>query len=103
MNEFYHRFCTEGFDEDGVLNHFELHYPENYNFGYDVVDARAKETPNEKALVWCNKDGETAEFTFEQMSKMCIRDRVEEYTLEEVLEADQAAREFVRTHAAKKS
>lgn len=70
MNEFYHRFCTEGFDEDGVLNHFELHYPENYNFGYDVVDARAKETPNEKALVWCNEDGETAEFTFEQMSKL---------------------------------
>ncbi len=27
---------------------------------------------------------------------------VEEYTLEEILEADQAAREFVRTHAAKK-
>lgn len=70
MSEFYQRFCTEGFDEDGVLNRFELHYPENYNFGYDVVDARAKETPNDKALVWCNVEGETAEFTFEQMSKL---------------------------------
>ena len=70
MSEFYQRFCTEGFDENGVLNHFELHYPENYNFGYDVVDVRAKETPKEKALVWCNEEGETAEFTFEQMSKL---------------------------------
>lgn len=70
MSEFYQRFCTEGFDEDGVLNRFELHYPENYNFGYDVVDARARETPNDKALVWCNVEGETAAFTFEQMSKL---------------------------------
>ncbi len=70
MSEFYQRFCTEGFDENGVLNHFELHYPENYNFGYDVVDVHAKETPKEKALVWCNEEGETAEFTFEQMSKL---------------------------------
>lgn len=70
MSEFYQRFCTEGFDENGVLNRFELHYPENYNFGYDVVDARAKETPNDKALVWCNVEGETAEFTFEQMSRL---------------------------------
>ena len=28
--------------------------------------------------------------------------QVEEYTLEEILEADKAAREYVRTHAAKK-
>lgn len=70
MSEFYQRFCTEGFDDNGVLNRFELHYPENYNFGYDVVDARAKETPNDKALVWCNVEGETAEFTFEQMSRL---------------------------------
>ena len=34
---------------------------------------------------------------------MRAQKQVEEYTLEEVLEADQAAREFVRTHAAKKS
>ena len=70
MSEFYQRFCTEGFDEDGVLSRFELHYPENYNFGYDVVDARAEETPEQRALVWCNEEGESAEFTFAQMSRL---------------------------------
>ena len=37
----YKKFCREIIDENGSLKHIELDYPENFNFGYDVVDAIA--------------------------------------------------------------
>ena len=49
----YKKFCTEVMDEQGNLQRFSLDYPENFNFGYDVVDAIAEETPGKTALVWC--------------------------------------------------
>ena len=36
----YKHFCEEAFDENGQLVSFSLHHPENFNFGYDVIDAR---------------------------------------------------------------
>lgn len=60
----YHKFCREVFDEEGNLQKFTLDYPENFNFGYDVVDAIAKEEPQKKAMVWCNVEGEERIFTF---------------------------------------
>lgn len=60
----YQKYCTEVTDEQGGLKAFSLHYPENFNFGYDVVDAIAEETPNKKALVWCNTESEEHIFTF---------------------------------------
>ena len=38
MENFYQRFCKEGFDENGVLNYFEPLPADNFNFAYDVVD-----------------------------------------------------------------
>ena len=40
---FYHRFVDETLDDNGTLQQFSLHYPDNFNFGYDVVDAIADE------------------------------------------------------------
>ena len=60
----YQKYCTEVMDEQGSLCEFSLHYPENFNFGYDVVDAIAEETPDKKALVWCNTENEEHIFTF---------------------------------------
>ena len=34
----YQKYCTEGFDEAGVLNRFDIHCPDNFNFAYDVID-----------------------------------------------------------------
>ncbi|MBD5459706.1 MAG: hypothetical protein HDR26_02010, partial [Lachnospiraceae bacterium] len=48
----YRRFCREITDRDGNPESIRLEYPENFNFGYDVVDAVADETPEKKALVW---------------------------------------------------
>lgn len=60
----YQKFCTETIDERGSLVDFTLHYPANFNFAYDVVDAIAEETPDKRALVWCNTRNEERIFTF---------------------------------------
>ena len=38
----YSDFCHETVDDKGILQDFSLDYPENYNFGYDVVDEMAR-------------------------------------------------------------
>ncbi len=63
----YKNYCREEFDEEGVLKRFTLHYPDHFNFGYDVVDRIAEETPDKRAMVWCNVEGEEKIFTFEDV------------------------------------
>ncbi|MBE6936764.1 MAG: acetyl-CoA synthetase [Ruminococcaceae bacterium] len=58
------RYCREVVDERGRLQEITLRYPENFNFGYDVVDEIAQETPERQALVWCNADGAERRFSF---------------------------------------
>lgn len=65
----YHRFCTEVMDEQGNLEKLTLNYPDNFNFGYDVVDVIARETPDKRALVWCNTEEEEHIFTFSDIRK----------------------------------
>ena len=65
----YKKFCTEIFDENGNLKRFSLHYPENFNFAYDVVDELAEKTPEKKALVWCNTENEERIFTFSDIRR----------------------------------
>lgn len=60
----YQKFCTEITDELGNLQKLTLNYPDNFNFGYDVVDAVADKSPDKKALVWCNTENEERCFTF---------------------------------------
>lgn len=59
-----HRFCQEITDAQGGLQQIKLSYPDNFNFGYDVVDTIAEETPQKRALVWCNTEHEEHEFSF---------------------------------------
>jgi len=63
----YHKFCKETFDEEGNPIKIQLEYPENFNFGYDVVDVIARETPDQRAIVWCNTKNEEHIFTFAEM------------------------------------
>lgn len=66
----YKKFCEESFDENNVIQSFKLKYPENYNFGYDVVDVLAKEVPNERAVEWCNTNDEHRTFTYKDISEL---------------------------------
>ena len=60
----YKQYCHEITDEYGNLKELTLAYPDNFNFGYDIVDKIADEEPAKKALVWCNVEGEEHIFTF---------------------------------------
>ena len=66
-------FCVEKIDAYGALKKLELQYPRNFNFGYDVVDVIAARTPQKKALVWCNAEGEEHIFTFEDIRRFSNR------------------------------
>ncbi len=54
-------------------DNYKISVPEDFNFGYDVVDAWAKEEPEKRALVWCNEDGEERVFTFRDISRLSNR------------------------------
>ncbi len=55
--------------EDFKAN-YKVNVPENFNFGFDIVDGWAKEKPENRALVWCDDDGEEKVFTFADMSRL---------------------------------
>lgn len=69
----YRKFCTEVVDNSGNLEKITLKFPENFNFGYDVVDAVAGQTPDKRALVWCNTENEERTFTFSDIRKYSNR------------------------------
>lgn len=69
----YKQYCNEIVDENGRLKKITLEYPDNFNFGYDVVDKIANETPEKRALVWCNVEGEEHIFSFADIKNTAIR------------------------------
>jgi len=44
--------------------------PANFNFAYDVVDAYAAQSPNKRALVWCNDHGDEKIITFGELKTL---------------------------------
>ena len=69
MRNINERYVEEAYGADGVLNHFSVHYPDTFNFGYDVVDDIGVNDPDRRAMVWCNPEGEEHVFTFGDMKK----------------------------------
>ena len=55
--------------QEDFVKHLKINVPEHFNFGYDVVDAWAKEQPGKKALCWTNDHGEFRQFTFAEMKE----------------------------------
>ena len=53
-----------------MLSTFSINCPKNFNFAYDVVDMRAEETPDKRALVWCNTAGEERTLTFGDLRRL---------------------------------
>lgn len=60
---------TEFKDFEDFKANYKLIVPDNFNFGYDIVDAWAAKEPDKKALLWTNDQGECREFTFGEMKK----------------------------------
>lgn len=61
------RYVEETYAKDKTLQSFSLHYPDTFNFGYDIVDDIAVNDPTRRAMIWCNPEGEEHVFTFADM------------------------------------
>lgn len=57
-------------DYDDFSKHTDIRVPDNFNFGYDVVDEYARLTPDKRALVWCNDKGEERFFSFADIKRL---------------------------------
>ncbi len=49
---------------------YKVNPPEKFNFGFDIVDAWAKEDKEKRALVWCDDHGQEKIITFDEMSRL---------------------------------
>ena len=67
---YYKRFVKEGFDENGILNKFEIDCPDNYNFGYDIIDKFGEIDPDRRALIHIDLQENRHDFSYSQLSKL---------------------------------
>ena len=58
MLELDKQYVRETYNEKDQLVSYEVVYPDTFNFAYDIVDTLAEKTPDERAMVWCNPEGE---------------------------------------------
>lgn len=58
---------TEFTDYEDFARNYILKVPERFNFAYDIVDRYGKEYPDKRAIVWCDVQGNEAEFTFKDI------------------------------------
>ena len=68
LNKFLPR--TEFDSYEDFKENYKVDIPENFNFGFDIVDEWAKTEPEKMALVWCNDHNEEYKFTFSDISKL---------------------------------
>lgn len=55
--------------QEDFVNNLKIKAPENFNFGYDVVDAWAKENPNKRAICWTNDKGKHIDFSYADLKE----------------------------------
>jgi len=71
LNQFLER--TEFSSYEDFKQNYKLNIPENFNFGFDVVDAWAQCQPQKRALVWCNDRSAEKILTFADMKRLSNR------------------------------
>lgn len=67
LEQFLEKTQFESYED--FMENFKVNVPENFNFGYDVVDRWAEKEPNKKALLWTNDKGEVIQFTFADIKR----------------------------------
>lgn len=55
--------------QEDFIKNLQINVPENFNFGYDIVDAWAAEQPDKPALLWTDDKGACRQFTFAEMKR----------------------------------
>lgn len=52
------------------VDNYRIEVPDNFNFGYDVVDEWASSNPGKRALCWTNDRGEHRDLTFGELKTL---------------------------------
>ena len=60
---------TEYASQEEFIKNFKIEVPENFNFGYDVVDAWAAECPEKNAILWTNDQGLEHQYTYAELKE----------------------------------
>ena len=60
---------TEFASHEDFIKNLKIEVPENFNFGYDVVDAWAAEQPGKNAILWTNDQGLEHQYTYAELKE----------------------------------
>ena len=60
---------TKYTSQEDFRKNFKIEVPENFNFGYDVVDAWAAKQPDKKAILWTNDQGAEHQYTYAELKE----------------------------------
>ena len=55
---------------EDLMRNYKVTAPEHFNYGFDVVDELARQTPDALAMLWVGNDGEEKRFTFSDISHL---------------------------------
>jgi acetyl-CoA synthetase len=68
------KFVRASKDENGVLDKIEFTNSEDFNFAYDIMDALAEKSPEQRALIYVSKDRTVEkDFTFKEIKEYSNR------------------------------
>lgn len=67
LEKFLDKTSFESYED--FMENFHVNVPENFNFGYDVVDEWAAIEPDKPALLWTNDRGAKIQFTFADIKR----------------------------------
>lgn len=59
--------------QEDFIKNFRVEVPENFNFGYDVIDAWAAEEPDKEAILWTNDKGACIHFSYADLKEYTDR------------------------------
>ncbi len=69
MPYLYEKYAAAFVNTDGTIDNIKFNIPDDYNFGFDVVDVLGKKCPQKPAMIWVSKEGDDRTFTFEDMMR----------------------------------
>ena len=61
---------TEFGSYEDFLKNFKVNVPEDFNFGYDVVDAYAEQEPEREAILWTNERGDVKHLNYAEYKRL---------------------------------
>ncbi len=67
-------------DYDDFLHNYSVNIPDDFNFGYDVVDAYAAEQPEKVAITWVNDRGQSQRVSYRRLKN--VSDRCASFLME---------------------